>query len=57
MRAVAISGGDGTGQDALNGAAVLLFEDLGTHAISFQSLEGVEVLQCPLQDCLGVFGP
>ena len=33
------------------------FEDLGTHAKSFQSPEGENVLSCPLHDCLGVFGP
>ena len=43
-----------TGQDALDGAAVELFEDLGTHAMS---LEGEMLLSCPLQDFLGVFGP
>jgi hypothetical protein len=35
-RAVTIPGGDATGQYALDG--VDLFEDLGTHATSFQSL-------------------
>ena len=54
---VAISGGDATGQDALDGAAVELFEDMGTHAKSFQSPEGEKVLSYPLHDCLGVFGP
>ena len=39
-QAVAIPGGDATGQDALDSAAVELLEDLGTHAISFQSPEG-----------------
>ena len=29
------------------------FEDLGTHAKSFQSPEGEKVLSCPLCDCLG----
>ena len=48
--------GDATGQDALDGAAVELFEDLGTHAKSFQSPEGERVLSCPLLNCLGVFG-
>ena len=56
-RAVAIPGGDATNQDALDGAAVELFEDLGTHAKYFQSPEGKKVLSCPLQDCVGVFGP
>ena len=37
-----------TGQDALDGAAVEPFEDLGTHA---------KVLSCPLHDYLGMFGP
>ena len=31
---------DATGQDALDGAAVEPFEDLRTHAKSFQSPEG-----------------
>jgi hypothetical protein len=35
--AVAILGSDTTGQDALDGAAVELFEVLGNHAKSFQS--------------------
>ena len=38
----AIPGRDATGQDALDGAAVELFEDLGTRAKSFQSPEGYE---------------
>ena len=42
--------------DALDGAAVELFEDLGTHAKPFQSPEGENILLCPLHDCLGVFG-
>ena len=42
---------------ALDGAAVEPFEDLGTHAKSFQSPEGEKVLSCPLLDCLGMFGP
>uniref|UniRef100_A0A674F3G4 Ig-like domain-containing protein n=1 Tax=Salmo trutta TaxID=8032 RepID=A0A674F3G4_SALTR len=33
----AIPGSDSTSQDALNGAAVEHYEDLGTHAKSFQS--------------------
>ena len=49
--------GDATGQDALDGAAVEPFEDLGTHAKSFQSHEGKKVLLCPLHDFLGTFGP
>ena len=48
--------GDATGQDALDGAAVELFEDLGTHEKSFQSPEGEKVLSCPLHGCLGVLG-
>ena len=56
-RAVAIPGSDATSQDALGGAAVEHFEDLRTHAKSFQSLEGEEVLSCPLHNCLGVLGP
>ena len=54
-RADAIPGGDATGQDALGGAGVLPFEDLGTHAKSFQSPEGEKVLLCPLHDCLGIY--
>jgi hypothetical protein len=38
--AVAILGSDATRQDALGGAAVKPFEDLRTHAKSFQSTEG-----------------
>ena len=34
-RAVAKPGGDATGQDALDGAALELFEDLGIHAKYF----------------------
>ena len=39
---------DATSQDALNGATVELFEDLGTHAKSFQSpeREKASVLVC-----------
>jgi hypothetical protein len=40
MQAVPIPSGDATNQDALDGAAVELFEDLRTHAKSFQSPEG-----------------
>ena len=50
-------GGDATGQDALNSAAVEPFEDLGTHDKSFQSPEWEKVLSYPLHNCLGVFGP
>ena len=53
---VAIPGGDATGQDALDGAAVEPFEDLGAHAKSFQSPEGENILLCPLHNCLGMFG-
>jgi hypothetical protein len=55
-RAVAISGGDATGQDALNGATVEPFEDLGTDAIYFQSPDWEKVLLCPLLDCLMFVG-
>ena len=56
--AVAIPGGDATSAlNALNGSAVEPFEDLGTHAKSFQSQEWENVLSCPLHDCLGVFEP
>jgi hypothetical protein len=34
LRSDAIPGGDATGQEALDGAVVELFEDLGTHAKS-----------------------
>ena len=34
-QAGSIPGGEATGQDALDGAAVEPFEDLGTHAKSF----------------------
>jgi hypothetical protein len=53
---VVIPGGDTTVQDALDGAVVEHFKDLGTHAKSFQSSEGEKALLCPLHDCLGVFG-
>ena len=55
-RAVAIPGGDAIGQDALDGDAVELSEDLGTHAKSFQAPEEEKVLSYPLHNCLGVFG-
>ena len=56
-QAVAIPGSDVTRQDALDGAAVKRFEDLGTHAKSFLlSSEGEKVLSCPLHNCLGVLG-
>ena len=48
---------DATGQDALDGSALGLFEDNGTHAKYFQSPEGEKVLLCHLHDCLGAFGP
>ena len=57
LRSDAIPGGDASGQDDLDGAAVELFEDLGTHTKSFQSPEREKVLSCPLHDCLGVLGP
>jgi hypothetical protein len=56
-RAVAIPGGDATGQDPLDGAAVEIFEDRGTHAKSSQSPGGEKALSCPLHNCLGVVGP
>ena len=43
-RAVSITGGDVTGQDALAGDAIDIFEDVGTHAKSFKSPEGEKVL-------------
>ena len=56
-RAVAVPGGDANGQDAFDGAAVALFEDLGSHAKCFQSPEGENVSPCLLHNCLDVFGP
>ena len=44
-QAVSIPGGDATGQDALDGAAVEPFEDLGTRAKSFQSPEEENTLR------------
>ena len=41
---------------ALDGAAVELFEDLGTHAKSFQSPDPENVFSCSLHACLGVLG-
>ena len=43
--------------DALDGAAVELFENLGTHAKAFHSPEGEKAVSCPLHYFLGVFGP
>ena len=40
LRSVAIPGSDATSQDALDAAAVEPFEDLRTHAKSFQSPAG-----------------
>ena len=54
--AVATPGAEATGQDALD-AAEECFEDLETHAKSFQSPEREMVLSCPLHGYLGVFGP
>ena len=54
-RAVAILGGDATGQDALDGA---LNAAPALIAKFFHSPEGENMLlSCPLHDCLGVFGP
>ena len=47
MPLVTIPGDDATGQGALDGAAVEPFEDLGTHAKSFQSPEGEKVFVVP----------
>ena len=55
--AFAIPSGDAANQDALNGPAVELDEDLRAYAKSFSLSEGEEVLSCPLQNCVGVFGP
>ena len=56
-RAVVIPGSDATGQHALKGAAVEMFEDLWAHDKSFPAPEGEKVVSCPLHDGLGVFGP
>ena len=40
-------------EDALDCAAVEPFEDLRTHAKSFQSSEGEYILSCPLHPSLG----
>ena len=45
-RAFTIPGGDETGQDALDGAAVELIEDLRIQDKYFQFHEGVKVLSC-----------
>jgi hypothetical protein len=45
---------DAASQDALNGAAVELYEDLRAHDKSFQSPGGEEALSCSLHDCVGV---
>ena len=55
--AVAIPGGDATGQDALGDAAIEPFEDLGTHAPMYKARSiqkwfveiGVEELDRPAQ--------
>ena len=57
IRAVAVPGGDAFSHDSLEGAAVELFEDLGTPAKSFQSPDGERGLSGFLHDCLGMFGP
>ena len=44
-------------QPMVDGAAVELLEDLGTHAKTFHSSEGEMVLLCPLHNFVGVFGP
>ena len=54
-----VLGGDANGQDALDGADGELFEELGTHAKSFQAPEGkrscgalfTTVLVCLHHDC------
>ena len=46
VRAVAIPGSDATGQVAYDGAAIELFEYLGTNDTSFKSPEGEKVLSC-----------
>ena len=56
-QAVAIPSGNADSPDALNGAAVELFQDLRARAKSFQTPEREEVLLCPLQNCVGVCGP
>ena len=44
-------------QDAFNGAAVDIFENLRAHAKSFQPPDGEEALSCLLHNCVGVCGP
>ena len=57
MPSSCIPSDDAASQDALNGAAVELFEDLRAHAKSFQPPEGEEALSCLLHYCVGVCGP
>ena len=56
-QAVAIPSGEAVSQDALNGAAVELFENPRAHAKSFQPPEGEEALSRPLHNCVDMCGP
>jgi hypothetical protein len=51
------SSGVAASQDAVNGAAVELFEDLKTHAEYFQAPEGEEVLSYTLHSVVGMCRP
>ena len=56
-QAVAIPSGDAASQEALNGAAVEIFEDLRVHAKTFQHPERGVVLSFRRHNCIGVLGP
>ena len=53
--AFAVPRGDAAIEDALNGAAVEMFENLRAHAKAFQPSESEEALLCPLHDCAGAW--
>ena len=55
--AFAVPSGDAASRDALDGAAVEMFEDQWAHAKFFQPPEGEEALLCPLHICAGGCGP
>ncbi|XP_070994384.1 aryl-hydrocarbon-interacting protein-like 1 [Oncorhynchus clarkii lewisi] len=55
--AVAIPSSDAASQDALNGAAVELFEDLRAHAKPFHLSKGEKALLCLLHDCASMGDP
>ena len=52
-----IPSSDAASQDALDGAAVDLFEDPRAHDKTFRPPEAEEALPCPLHNCVGVCGP